>query len=49
MKRDPNEKPQSVVDMLPDWVGYGVLYGISSAPVIIGVTVVVILFLNSLR
>ena len=49
MKRDPNEKPQSILDTLPDWVGYGALYGISSFPVILGVTVVVILFLNSLR
>lgn len=49
MKRDPAEKPQSVIDMLPDWVGYGVLYGISGFPVILGVTVVVILFLNSLK
>ncbi|KAK9802657.1 hypothetical protein WJX73_001358 [Symbiochloris irregularis] len=49
MKRDPNEKPQSILDTLPDWVGYTALYGISSLPVIIGVTVVVILFLNSLR
>lgn len=49
MRRDPNEKPQSIVDMLPDWVGYGVLYGISSFPVILGVTVIVILFLNALK
>jgi hypothetical protein len=47
--RDPNEKPQSLEDMLPEWVGWGALYLLSSAPVIIGVSVVVVLFLNSLR
>ena len=47
--RDPNEKPESLLDMLPDWVGYGGLYLVSSGPVLIAVSVIVILFLNSLR
>lgn len=35
--------------ILPNWVGYSFLYGISVVPIIIGVTVVVVLFLNSLQ
>eukprot|EP00798_Chlamydomonas_sp_ICE-L_P004452 gene4453-14605_t len=26
------DKPQSIMDMLPDWVGFGALYGISALP-----------------
>ena len=47
--RDPGEKPQSMFDMLPDWVGYGGLYLVSAGPVLIAVSVIVVLFLNSLR
>ncbi|KAK9816634.1 hypothetical protein WJX72_003086 [[Myrmecia] bisecta] len=47
--RDESEKAQGITDMLPDWMGYGVLYLISAVPVLIGVSVVAILFFNSLR
>jgi hypothetical protein len=47
--RDPNEKPQGIADMLPDWVGYGALYLVSIAPVLIALGVVGVLFANSLR
>lgn len=47
--RDPSEKPQSPADLLPDWVGYGALYAVSALPVVIAGTVILILFLNSLR
>ncbi len=40
---------QGIADLLPDWVGYGALYAVSSAPVIIGVVVITVLFLNSLK
>lgn len=43
------EQPQTLADMLPDWVGYGTLYGISIIPVLIVVATVVILFYNSLK
>lgn len=49
MARDKNEKPQELLDMLPDWMGYGVLYLISAVPVLIAGTVIAILFFNSLR
>lgn len=26
MGRDPNESPQGLVDMLPEWMGYSFLY-----------------------
>ncbi len=41
--RDKDEKPQGVVDMLPEWVGYSTLYLISSIPAIIFGSVIVIL------
>jgi hypothetical protein len=47
--RDPNEAPQSVLDMLPDWVGYGGLYLVSGLPVVIVAAVVAILWSNSLH
>ena len=47
--RDKSEKPQGIADLLPDWVGYGFLYGLSGLPVIIGVLVVAVLFFNSLK
>lgn len=47
--RDPKEVPSGLADMLPDWVGYGTLYLISIAPVLIAISVVAILFFNSLR
>lgn len=47
--RDPTERPQDLTDMLPDWVGYGALYLVSIAPVLIALSVVAILFFNSLR
>lgn len=34
---------------VPDWMGYGFLYGISVIPIVIGVTAAIILFVNSLR
>jgi len=40
---------QGIQDLLPEWVGYGALYVVSAAPIIIGVGVVVILFLNSVK
>jgi hypothetical protein len=47
--RDPNEQPQGLADMLPDWMGYGALYAITLVPIgILGVTVA-ILFLSSLK
>ena len=49
MGRDPNDKPQGFADMLPDWVGYGALYLVSIAPVLIALSVVAVLFANSLR
>jgi hypothetical protein len=49
MGRDPSEKPQGFEDLLPDWVGYGALYIVSIAPVLIVVAVVAILWANSLR
>jgi hypothetical protein len=49
MGRDKSEKPQGLVDMLPDWMGYGFLYLVSSIPVLIAGTVIAILFFNSLR
>jgi hypothetical protein len=40
---------QSLEDMLPDWVGYGALYGISAIPVFIVVATIGILFVSSLK
>lgn len=47
--RDKNEAPQGITDLLPEWMGYGALYAVSAAPIVIGVGVVVILFVNSLK
>lgn len=47
--RDKTETPQSLADMLPEWMGYSYLYAVSAVPIFIGVAVVVILFLNSLQ
>ena len=41
--------PQSFVDRLPDWMGYGFLYLVSAIPVIIAGSVIAILFFNSLH
>lgn len=49
MGRDPSEKPQSLADSLPDWVGYGALYAVSVLPLVIAGTVILVLFLNSLK
>jgi hypothetical protein len=49
MGRDPAEQPRDMADKLPDWVGYGFLYFISVAPVLIAIGAIVVLFLNSLR
>ncbi|BDA42616.1 Ycf3-interacting protein 1, chloroplastic [Coccomyxa sp. Obi] len=49
MGRDKSEEPQSLIDTLPDWVGYGLLYFISVIPVLIAGSVIAILFFNSLR
>jgi predicted membrane protein len=43
------EKPQDVTDMLPGWVGYLTLYGISAIPVLLVIGTVLILFYNSLK
>ncbi|KAG2430231.1 hypothetical protein HXX76_010329 [Chlamydomonas incerta] len=43
------EKPQNLTDMLPGWVGYGVLYGVSSIPVLLVIGTILILFYNSLK
>jgi hypothetical protein len=47
--RDPSDKPQQFTDMLPEWVGYGALYLVSVSPAIIAGSVVLILFLNSVK
>ncbi len=49
MSRDKNEEPQSILDTLPDWVGYGLLYFVSVIPVLIASSVIAILFFNSLK
>lgn len=43
------EKPQNLTDMLPGWVGYGVLYGVSAIPVLLVIGTILILFYNSLK
>jgi len=43
------DKPQSLEDLLPDWVGYGALYGLSSIPVLLVVGATLVLFYSSLR
>lgn len=43
------DEPQSLADMMPDWVGYGTLYGISIIPVLLVIGTVLILFYNSLK
>lgn len=43
------EEPQSLADLLPDWVGYGTLYGISIIPVLLVVATVLVLFYSSLK
>jgi hypothetical protein len=43
------DEPQGLADMLPDWVGFGTLYGISAIPVLLVVGTVLILFYNSLK
>ena len=47
--RDPKEKPQGLVDMLPDWVGYSGLYVITLGPVFILGTTIAVLFFSSLK
>eukprot|EP00898_Chlorokybus_atmophyticus_P004823 jgi/Chlat1/5341/Chrsp35S05276 len=46
---DEEEKEPGLEAKLPPWLGYGFLYIVSAIPVIIGVTVVVVLFVNSLQ
>jgi hypothetical protein len=43
------ERPQTLADLLPDWVGYGALYGISGIPVLLAGSAILVLFYNSLR
>ena len=38
---------KELLDMLPDWMGYGVLYSLSIVPIIITVVAVSILWVNS--
>ncbi|MEW5314655.1 MAG: hypothetical protein WDW38_006131 [Sanguina aurantia] len=42
------DKPKTIGDFLPDWVGYGVLYGVSTIPVLIAGTAIAVLFFQSL-
>ena len=49
MKRDKNEAAKNILDLLPDWVGYGALYLLISVPVIITIAVVALLFVTSLK
>ncbi|CAG9461181.1 unnamed protein product [Pedinophyceae sp. YPF-701] len=49
MGRDKNEKAESIEDLLPDWVGYGAVWGLSLIPVFITISVVALLFFSSLR
>ncbi|KAG2492380.1 hypothetical protein HYH03_009328 [Edaphochlamys debaryana] len=43
------EKPQGLADMLPAWMGFGVLYGVSAIPPLLVIGTVLILFFNSLK
>jgi hypothetical protein len=43
------DKPQTLADLMPDWVGYGTLYGISLIPVMLAVGAVAVIFFSSLR
>lgn len=43
------DKPKELMDMMPSWVGYSALYGISIIPAMFVVGCVVILFINSLN
>ena len=43
------DKPKSLMDQLPDWVGYGMLYGVSVIPLAMAAGVVIIVFWNSLK
>ena len=47
--RDKEEVPQSITDMLPDWMGYGFLYFVTIIPAIIVVITVSIVFFSSLK
>ena len=49
MQRDKSELPQGIADLLPDWVGYGFLYGLSGIPVFLVIAVVTLFFFSSLR
>eukprot|EP00873_Tetraselmis_striata_P007949 jgi/Tetstr1/428213/TSEL_018254.t1 len=49
MGRDPSDPKTSATDMLPDWIGYSMLYGVSAVPVIITISVIAILFFSSLK
>ena len=49
MGRDPRQAPRDLADRLPDWLGYGALYLVSIAPVLIAIAAITVLFLNSLR
>lgn len=43
------QETRDISSFLPKWVGYTVIYGVSIIPIIIGVVVVIVLFLNSLQ
>lgn len=43
------DKPQGLMDLLPDWVGFGALYGISAIPALLAIGAILVLFYNSLR
>jgi len=43
------DKPKDLADMMPGWVGYLTLYGISAIPVLLVIGTVLILFYNSLK
>jgi len=46
--RDKEEAPQGISDMLPEWMGYGFLYFVSTIPVLIVIVTISILFFSSL-
>lgn len=47
--RDPSEKREGVLDLLPDWVGYGGLYAVTLIPAFILIGTVTLLFVTSLK
>jgi len=46
---DGEPEKEGLAALLPDFLGYGVLYGISAVPIFIAIAAIVILFVNSLQ